>query len=73
MNSSELVRELLCKLAIPADDDEIALLSDWYPAAHAAAAGLYSVPVGSGLPAAMPHPAPPVSSITPANEARRDS
>jgi hypothetical protein len=61
------VRELLCKVAIPADDDEIALLADWYPAAHAAAAGLYSVPVGSGLPAAMPHPTPTVSPITPAN------
>ena len=58
MKSSELVRELLRKVAIPADDDEITLLADWYPAAHTAAAGLYSVPVGSGLPAAMPHPTP---------------
>jgi hypothetical protein len=65
MESSALVRELLSKTGIPASDDEIALLADWYPAAHRAAAGLYSVPVAIGLPAAMPHPVPPAADARP--------
>jgi hypothetical protein len=58
MNSSELVRELLSYAGIPAGEEEIAVLAEWFPAAHSAAAGLRSVPVGTGLPAAMPSPPP---------------
>jgi hypothetical protein len=58
MNSRELVSALLSRAGIPASDDELAILADWYPAAHAAAAGLYGVDVGTGIPASMPNPAP---------------
>lgn len=69
MKSSELVRELISRAAIPAGDDEIAILAAGYEAAHAAAARLYTVPVGSGVPAALLDPAPAEFSYVRPNEA----
>jgi hypothetical protein len=55
---TEYIREALQSFGIPADETEIAILADGYPAAHAVAARLHEVPVGITPPASLLDPAP---------------
>jgi hypothetical protein len=55
---SELVQNALRSFGIPADESEVAMLADGYEAAHAVAARLHEIPVGTTPPASLLNPAP---------------
>lgn len=55
---SEFVENAMRSFGIPADESEVAILADGYPAAHAVAARLHTVPVATIPPASLLNPAP---------------
>lgn len=55
---NEIVKEALQSFGIRVSDDELAILTDGYSAAHAVAARLHDIPLGTTPPASLLNPAP---------------